>query len=326
MKARNLIGWLLSIGLLGGLVSAAPAWCAGWPEKPVKIIVPFAPGGSADASARILAHGLGDILGQQFVVENKGGASGMLAAMAVARAPADGYTLFWATLTQIAIVPAVQSAPYDPAKDFAPITLIGTNPFVLFVNQSVPVKTLKEFVEYVKKHPGEITYAAAGAGSQTHLLTELFLHRAGLHMIPVMYKGSGPAMNDVRAGHVKSFFTNLAFALPYANGGPIRLLAVSSEHRVTQLPNVPTFIESGYPGFTSHTWNGLMAPAGTPPEIIDKIVDAAKKSESDPKVRALLANNGVDPNVGGPEAFAATIKADMKTWSDAVKLVGLHLK
>jgi tripartite-type tricarboxylate transporter receptor subunit TctC len=310
------------LALLAALALSPQALANDWPVKPVKILVPFAPGGSADGTARMVAQHLGDTFRQTFVVENQGGASGAIAAQTVARAAPDGYTLFWGTSIPIAVAPVVAKTSYDPVKDFAPISIVGTNPFVLLTNAGLPAGTLAEFIEVVRKQPRALSYGAAGGGSITHMLMALFLKRANLEMIPVMYRGSAPAMTDVIGGHIKALMAPLPLALPYLAGGPVRLIAVSSEQRHPQMPAVPTFIESGFPGFTGLTWNGLMAPAGTPRAIVDRIAGEIARLVRDPKAAEALTKNGVDPLGNTPEEFAAFIAADIALWTEAVKVVG----
>jgi len=319
----------LTLGLLVSILAArvaAPGHAQeqGWPQKPVTIIVPFAAGGNTDGIARIMAQQLGTALGQQFVVENRPGAGGVLAAEAVARADPDGYTLFLATVSQIAIAPAISKKRYDPIKDFAPISNIATNPFVLAVHPSVPVKTLREFVDHVRAQPNKLVYGTPGVGGVSHLCMALLLQRAGLEMSPVAYKGNGPALNDLVAGHIPTMFLNLSEALPHATSGTLRLLAVSSDKRVPQLPDVPTVGESGYPGFKTLTWNGLMAPAGTPKAIIERVAELVARAVKDPQVVERFAGYGIDPLGSTPEAFADTIAADTVMWADAVKVAGVE--
>ncbi len=294
-----------------------------WPTRPVTLIVPFAAGGNTDGIGRAMAQWLGERLCQQFVIENRAGAGGAIAAELVARAPADGYTLFVAALPQIAIVPAVATVRYDPVKDFAPISAIGTNPFVLAVNKDVPVKTIAEFVAYVRAQPQKLSYGSAGVGSLNHLSMALFLKLAGIEMIHVPYKGNAPAMADVVAGHVPAIFTNLSDALPQAAAGSIRLIGVSSDKRAPQIPDVPTVAEQGYPTFKTLTWNALMAPAGTPPAIIARVASAVAAAAKDPAFAERLNRLGVDPLGNSPAEFAAVIAADIRFWAEAVKIAGV---
>jgi tripartite-type tricarboxylate transporter receptor subunit TctC len=323
MQRRKL--WLVAWVLVTVLGGAQNAWSQSWPQRPVRIVVPFAAGGNSDIIARTIAQPLSEAFGQQFFIENRTGAAGVIAAEAVAHSPADGYTLFMATSSQIAILPAMTKLPYDPVKDFAPISIIGTTPYVLAVHAGMPVNTLREFIDYVRARPNQLAYATSGLGSVTHLAMVLFLKRTGLDMIPVAYRG-GVAMNDIVAGHIPTYFTNLSAAVPYAAGEGVRLLAVSTEKRAPQIPQVPTFDESGFPGFKILTWNGLMAPAGTPKEIIGRIAGEVARVMHDPKLAERFASNGVDPLGNSPEEFAATIPADIELWAEAVKVAGVAEK
>jgi tripartite-type tricarboxylate transporter receptor subunit TctC len=231
-----------------------------------------------------------------------------------------------ASPSQIAITPAVTKTRYDPVRDFAPISIIGTNPKVLVIHPGMPVKSLAEFVDYVRKQPNKIAFADSGTGSISHLSTVLFLKRAGLDMFAVSYKGAGSVVVDVMAGYVPTYFTNLSDVLPHAASGALRLLAVSGGMRARHAPDVPTFIESGYPDFKILTWNGLMAPAGTPREIIDRIANEVARAVKDPKIAERLIANGVEPLGNSPEEFSAQIAADIALWAEAVKIAGVQEK
>ena len=260
MHTRN-VSALLAV--LAALAWGDAAQSQTWPQKPVR--------GNTDGIARLIAQPLGEAFGQQFLVENKPGAAGAIATEMVARSPGDGYTLLMGTPSQIAIVPQLTKTPYDPVKDLAPISVIGTNPYVLVVNARLPVQTLAEFIAHVRRQPDKVAYAAPVFGGLSHLSMIVFMKRAGLEMTPVSYKGGAAPLADVVAGHVPVYFATLSEAVSQARGGAVRLLAVSSERRVTQLPDVPTFAESGFPGFKVLTWNGLMAPAAVAAEITDRI-------------------------------------------------------
>jgi len=316
----------VSLAALAALGFTRSAQAQGWPQKPVRIMVPFAAGGNTDIIARIVAQRLSQVFGQQFAVENRAGATGALAAEAVARSAADGYTLFLASLPQIAIVPAMMRTAYDPGKDFAPISKIGTNPFVLVVHPSLPVRSISELVEYARGQPSKLAYAAAGVGSMTHLAMAMLLKRAGLEMTPIMYKGGASPLTDVIAGHVKIYFPNLSAVVPHAASGALRLLGVSSEQRAPQIPDIPTVSESGFPGFKILNWTGLMAPAGTPKEIIDRIAREIVRAVKDPAVAEHLSGEGVDPVGNSPEEFASQIAADIPLWAEAVKIAGVQEK
>jgi tripartite-type tricarboxylate transporter receptor subunit TctC len=315
-----------ALAFIAVLGVASPARSEAWPQKPVRIVTPFAAGGNTDGNARIIAHHLGEAFGQQFIVDHRPGASGAIAAETVARSPADGYTLFLAALPQLTIVPALVKTSYDPAKDFIPISNVGTNPFVLVVHPGMPVKTLPEFIDHARRQNGKLAYAASGAGSLSHLAMALFVKRAGIEMVAVTYKGGAAPLTDVLAGHVPTYLTSVSGVLPHAMRGALRPIAISGRQRAPQMPDVPTFIESGFPGFNFVTWNGLLAPAGTPREIVERIAQEVARAANDPKVAARLAANGVDPLGDSPQEFAATIAADIAFWTEAVKISGVQEK
>jgi tripartite-type tricarboxylate transporter receptor subunit TctC len=303
---------------------AVPLWvqAQAWPQKPVKVIVPFPPGGVTDSIARITAEWLTQRLGQPVIAENRPGASGAIAADLVAKAPPDGYTLFSAATPQLAIVPHVQKISYDPIKDFAPISIVGTNPFALGCKISW-ASNLKELVEYVRTRPGELSYASPGSGSVGHLTMALFLARAGLKMEAVLYKGGGPAVADVIAGHVPCYFGNLNEIIPHAGSGRLKVFAVSGEKRAPQLPQVPTVAEQGYPGFRTVTWNGYVAPGATPKEIVERIAREIAAGCKDASFAARLDKIGVDPVCGTPAQFAHAVRDDLQIWKEAVQAAGM---
>jgi tripartite-type tricarboxylate transporter receptor subunit TctC len=302
---------------------AAQAQAQLWPQRPVRIIVPYAAGGNSDGMARMVAQRLGDAFGQTFVVENRLGANGAIATEAVARSAADGYTLLWAVTPPVAINPALTKVNYDPIKDFAPISAVAVNAFVLVVNKSFPPKTVAEFIADVRAQPNKLSYSESGVGSLTHLTMALFLKRAGLQMTNVSYRGNAPALTDVVAGHLPAMFSSIADAIPQAAAGSIRLLAVSSKERAPQLPDIPTVAESGFPGFNVLTWNGLMAPAGTPKDVLDKIAAEIGRSVKDPQFAARLDQYGVDPLGNTPAEFRAMVAADTALWAETVQSLGL---
>lgn len=310
----------------GGLAAGLPrlAFAQDWPTRQVSLYVPFAAGGNTDGIARLVGQYMGDKLGQSFVVENRVGAGGMIAASTLARATPDGYTMMVAALPQIAILPAMHKTTYDPAKDFAPISNLASNPFCLVANPKFEPKTLKEFVAYVKARPGKLSYASGGTGSLSHLTMVLFLKRAGLDMVHVPYKGGAPAIVDVLGNQVPVYFGNLSEALPHA-GRDLVALAVSGTKRSKKLPDVPTIAESGYPGFRSETWNGLIAPAGTPQAVIDIAAKAAKQAVADPEILKKFDSYGVDPIGSTPKEFADTIAEDIAQWHAAIKAAGIKM-
>ena len=294
-----------------------------WPQRPVHIIAPYAAGGNSDGMARLAAQRLGEAFGQSFVVENRVGANGAIATEAVARSPADGYTLLWAATPPLTINPALTKVSYDPIKDFAPISAVAVNAFVLVVNKDFPPKTVAEFIAYVRAQPNKLAYAEGSAGSLTHLTMALFLKRAGLQMSNVSYRGNAPALTDVVAGHLPAMFSNISDAMPQAAAGSVRLLAVSSKERAPQLPDVPTVAESGFPDFNVLTWNGLMAPAGTPRDIVDKIAAEIGRAVKDRQFAARLEQYGADPLGNTPAEFSAMVAADTVLWADTIQSLGL---
>lgn len=314
--------------LLGALLALASfsAQAQQWPARNVRIIVPFPAGGNTDSIARIAADHLTQKLAQPFVVENRPGAGGAIAAEAVARAPADGYTLFLAALPQLAILPAIAKVPYDPVKDFAPVSIIGRNMFALALHPSVPAKSLREFVDHVKSKSERLPYASAGAGTVSHLSVALLLHRAGIDMLNVPYKGGPPALADVIAGHALLYFGNLTEITPQARAGKVRVIAVSGDRRAALLPDVPTVAEQGFPGYRTETWNSLVAPAGTPAAIIKRLADEIAVATRDPAVIAKLDAIGVEPVGNSPAEFAQVLEADIRTWGEAARISGAHAK
>ena len=321
---RQFLSSAAAIAAVGHTASAsAQSSAQSWPQRPVKVVVAFAAGGNSDSIARIACQRLGDAFGQTFVIENRPGAGGALGAEAVARAAPDGYTLFAAATPQIAITPALQKVPYDPIRDFAPISNVGSNPFVLSVNAKLPIKSVADFIAYVRARPGQVTFGSGGVGTLNHLSMTLFAKLAGIDITHVPYKGGAPAMADLVAGHINAMFANLSDALGQADAGTIRLLAVSSDKRAKQIPDVPTVIEQGFPTFKTSTWNGLMAPAGMPKEIVARIAAEVARASKEPDYVKRLAQIGVDAIGDTPEQFAATIAADIAFWGDAVKAAGL---
>jgi tripartite-type tricarboxylate transporter receptor subunit TctC len=298
-----------------------------WPRQPVRVLVGFAAGGNIDQLARLTCARLSEAFGQQFVVENRVGAMGSLAADAVARSTGDGYTFFWAGTGTVSIFPAMSKTPYDTDKDFQPVGLIGTSPQVLVVNPDFPARTLAEFIAAVKAKPGKLSYAGGGGpGSVSNLLMALFLKRAGLDMVAVSYRGTAPALTDVIAGHIPAMFVPLPEALAQAQGGKLRMLALSSARRARQAPDVPSVAESGFPGFDIESWNGMLAPADTPKAIVERIAAEFVRAARDPEFVKQLDKYGADPRGLGPPEFAAFLKNDRALWAEAVKVAGVTLQ
>ena len=315
------------IAVIAGLLSAGfgIAAQAAWPERTVAIIVPFAAGGSTDNIARISAEWLAKALRHSVVVENRAGASGAIAAEFVARAPADGHTLFMASVAQLIIVPQMQKVGYDPFKSFAPISVVSTSAFALAVSPSFPVNTLSELVAYAKARPGQVPYASGGNGSASHLTMALFLQRAGITMNHVPYKGVAPAVADLLGGHVPMIFGSTSEVLRPYKAGKLKLVAVSSETRLSQASEVPTVAEQGYPGYSTTTWNGLLAPAGTPREVIAMVADALKPACRDAGFVAKLQVIDAAALCNTPEQFSEMLQAEWLKWGGAVKTSGATL-
>ena len=297
-----------------------------WPQRPVKIVVPFAPGGNTDSIARITAERLTQGLGQLFIVENKVGAGGAIAADYVAKSPADGYTLLMAAMPVMAILPIITKTNFDPLKDFVAISNVGSNPFVMGVHKSIPATTIEEFVAYVKKNPGKFNYASGGSGSVSHLSAALFVKRAQIEMAHISYKGGAPAVTDLLGGNVQMYFGNFSELFPHVSGGNIRIIGVSSNSRVAQLPQVATIAESGFPGFKTLTWNGLMAPAETSPAIIARLTEAVVKAVKTESTMAKFIQIGVDPIGNSSKDFSETLRSDIAIWSEAAKAANLKME
>jgi tripartite-type tricarboxylate transporter receptor subunit TctC len=314
----------LAIGTLSLVLGSISAAGQTWPQGPVKVIVPFVAGGNTDNQARIVSERLSAVLGQQLIVENRVGAGGAIAAEYVAKAPPDGYTLFFSA-SPLFSLPLVQKVNFDPFKDFAPISMVGTNAFVLGVHISVPVTTVKEFVDYVKQRPGQLNYSSGGTGTTSHLAPALFLVRAGLRMTHIPYKGGAQAVADLVGGQVQMQMGNASEQIQYSKTGKIRMLAATSEKRTPQLPDLPTIAET-YPGFRAITWNGYLAPAGTPKALIDRLAQVIINVVHEPATAARLNNMGVDPLGNTPEAFADYVRRDDAVWRDAVKAAGIRLE
>ena len=320
--------FLFALAALPALIVAGSAQAQTWPQRPVKVLVPFAAGGNIDVTGRLAAQRLSEAFGQQFVVENRVGGNGILATEAVARAPADGYTLLWASTSVIAIFPAITKVGYDPVKDLAPISLFSTAPQVLVVNPKFPAQSVAEFVAYVKAQPQKLAYAGGGGpGSASNLMMSLFLKRAGLEMTNVSYRGTALALTDLIAGHIPTMFVPISEALPQARGGLIRMLAVSSGTRSREAPEVPTIAELGYPGFHAVSWVGMMAPAGTPKAVIDRMAAEFSHALKDPPFVEQLHNNGAEPAAdASPAEFSAFIAKEIPLWGEAVKTAGVSLQ
>jgi tripartite-type tricarboxylate transporter receptor subunit TctC len=296
---------------------AGAALAADYPGRPIKLVVPYAPGGGADGVARIVAKKVSESIGQPIVIENKGGAGAIVGTDLVAKAEPDGYTLLLGQSGPISINPAVyKSLTYDPVKDFAPITMTTAYPYILVVNADLPASTLQELVVLARSKPGALNYGSTGVGAANHLVAELFNSKAGLQMTHVPYRGTALAVGDLVAGQLSLVFGDPISVLAHIMSGKLRALAVTSLERSPVAPDVPTVAESGYPGFEALAWHGIVAPAKTPPAIIAKLNQQFVAAVHDPDTKALLANQAMQAVGSAPEVFAAFIRKDIATWKD----------
>jgi tripartite-type tricarboxylate transporter receptor subunit TctC len=295
-----------------------------YPVRPIRMLVPSAPGGGTDITARVISPKLSEYLGQQVIVENKAGAGTMIGSEVVARAVPDGYTLLMGIST-LAINPAIyKKVPYDALTDFAPISLVVTLPNVLVVHPSLGVKSVKELIEYAKARPGQINFASAGLGTSPHLSMELFLSMAGLKMVHVAYKGSGQGLIDVVGGHVPVMMPSMLSGSPHIKSGKLIALGVTSSKRTVGEPDIPTIAEAGLPGYEAVQWFGVLAPKGTPREIVTKVHGAVVRALQDPDVRKHLINDGADPIGSSPEEFSAYIRSETEKWVAVVRNTGIQ--
>ena len=306
---------------------AAPLAAAAqdYPTRPVVLVSPFPPGGSVSLVARIVAEKMGETLGQSIVVENRGGAGGTIGARSVAKSPPDGYTLLLGYTGTLAIGPSMYpNAGFDPRKDFAPVGRIGTAPTLLVVHPSVPVHSVAELIAYAKANPGKLNFGSAGIGTVGHLAGELMATMAGLRLVHVPYKGTGPAITDLLGGHIPMMFTPVPTAHAQAESGLLRALAVTGAERSSLLPNVPTVAESGLPGYEAALRYGLVAPAGTPRAIIERLNKELRTALAAQDVRSRLAADGAEVLPSTPEQYAADIDREEATWSKVVNALGLR--
>jgi tripartite-type tricarboxylate transporter receptor subunit TctC len=301
----------MCVAMLGVAAHAAD----NYPERPIRLVVPYPPGGGNDVIARMIAPDLGRAIGKQIIIDNRPGAGGTIGTNVVARATPDGYTiLIINTLPHTAAAGLYPKLPYDPVKDFVSIGSIGSVPYMLAVNSSVPARTVGEFIALARSKPGVLTYESAGIGSATHLAGEFFKSSTKTNILHVPYRGGGPGLSDLLSGHVQATFENVAVLTPYVERGTLRGLVITSLKRSPLFPNLPTMNESGYPGFEVAGHFGLVAPLGTPAPVIAKLSDALNKALTDPKLVKLLATQGVEAQPGTPEEFAALIKTESAKW------------
>jgi tripartite-type tricarboxylate transporter receptor subunit TctC len=317
---RRAIGLVASVALV---CSATSVFAADYPTKPITLMIGFAPGGPSDVMARIITRKMEDILKQPFVIENRAGAGGSIAGAAVARATPDGYTLLLATGSLLAInVSLYKNLGYDPEKDFEPITMVGTQTNVLYVHPSLPAKTLGELIAYAKANPGKLSFGSGGNGTPAHLAGELLKIEAKIDMTHVPFRGTGPALQAVIGGHVPMAYNPPPPLIPHLQSGTIRAIAITTLKRTAALPDVPTIAELGFPGFEATTWHGIVAPAGTPKDVVATLHRAAAAALNDAEVRKALSDLGVDIVANTPEEFRAYIASEIPKWATVVKASG----
>jgi tripartite-type tricarboxylate transporter receptor subunit TctC len=315
---------IIAFGTALGLLAPGSAGAQSYPEKPVRLVVPFAPGGGADLVGRAVATPLAAALGQPVIVENRAGADGQIGASMVAKSPPDGYTLVVGTTGPMVISPAVESKmPYDTLRDFSPITQLVSQPMALVVHPSLPVTNVAQFISLAKARPGQLNYASAGVGNGTHLAAEIFRSLTGVQIVHVPYKGTGPAVTDLIGGHVQVLFSSIPVMLAHINVGKLRALAVGSEKRMPMLPHVPTMAEAGVKGFDASSWYGLFAPAGTPAPVVNRLNAEVVKILRGAEIGSLLLSQGAQPVGSTPEAFGAHIRAELVKWQKAVRAAGV---
>ena len=327
MNGSRRISAVLAIGaLIFAALGGADAVAQAYPAKPVKLIIPFPPGGNTDTLGRLMAQKLTEAFGQQFFVENRGGGGGIIGADAAAKSPPDGYTIFFGTTGALSSAPALQPRlPYDPVKSFAPISLLSGASVVVMVNSALPVKNLKEFIEYAKARPGKLTYGSAGIGHFLHVAGEAFNAAAGVQLFHVPYKGAGQALVDMLAGRLDVMIDTIVIYAPHVQAGKVRALAVAHSKRLQRMPDLPTTAEAGLPGYEFASYFGLLAPAGTPSEIVRRLNAEVVKTLEAPDVIESLGKMGLEPYPTTPEQYAALIVEDGAKWKRLVSQIGIKL-
>ncbi len=302
--------------------AAVAAGAQGYPAKPVRIIVPFAPGGGVDFTTRLLGQYLAEPLGQQILVDNRPGAGGTVGTEIGMKSPPDGYTLTMVS-SSYPVLPSLYKLSFDPVADIAPIVLVARTPFVVTVHPSFPARTVKELIAVAKARPGEINFASAGTGSGVHLATELFMYQAGIRMNHVPYKGTGPALTDTISGQVTLLFGSVVASLPHVKSGRLRALAVTSSQRSAAAADIPTVAESGLPGYEVLDWSSLLAPRGTPPTVVDRLNGDVRKVLAQKEVIERLQQNGLAPGGGAPDQLMDMIRREMEMWRKVVAAAGI---
>ncbi|HTO47883.1 MAG TPA: tripartite tricarboxylate transporter substrate binding protein [Burkholderiales bacterium] len=320
MRTWRWLGAVLAIG------AASAALAQSYPSKPVRLIVPFPPGGAVDFYARAVQTRLAETLGEPILIENRAGAGGMIGTELVAKSPPDGHTLLVGNIAALAMnVGLYSKMPYDPAKDLTPIMRTVAVDYAMVVHPSVPAQSVAEFVAYAKANPGKVSYGSAGSGSAPHLSMELFKARAGIDLVHIPFKGGGPMVTDLLGGQIQIVIADQANLMPHVKAGKLRALAVGTLVRSAVYPDLPTIAESGYPGFEARAWQGIAGPAGLPPDIVRQLQSAIARVMAMPDVRARLVEGGLDPIVSTPEEFGEFIRAEIAKWSKLAKDVGARV-
>ncbi len=323
MKALARLAFLM-IALAGLL--AMPAAAQTWPNKPIRFVVPFPPGGATDIIARAVSVEISKTLGQQVIIDNRAGAGGNIGTDIVAKSAPDGYTMLMGTVGTHGInVSLYSKLTYDAVKDFAPVTLVANVPNVLEVNPGLPVNSVKELIAYAKANPGKLNFASSGNGTSIHLSGELFKFMTGVDMVHIPYKGSAQAITDLLGGQANLMFDNLPPSLPHIKSGKLRALAVTTRTRSPALPEVPTMEEAGVPGYEASSWFGVLVPAGTPKDIVQRLNNEIVKALNTPALKSSLESQGAVPVGNTPEQFAAHINAEIAKWAKVVKASGAHV-
>jgi len=313
-------------GLMLATLIAAPAWAQQYPVRPIRLVVPFPPGGGTDTMARVIGPKLSEALGQQVVPENRGGAGANIGAELAAKSAPDGYTLMLATITNAIGASLYTKLNYDLVRDFAPITRLATTPHILVVHPSVPVKSVKEYIAFARARPGELTYSSSGNGSAAHLAGELFNSLTGVKAVHVPYKGGGPSMIALVGGEVSLCFATMPSAIGYVKSGRLRGIAVTTVQRSPSTPELPTIAETGIAGYEAGSWYGLSAPAGTPREIVSRLHAETIKVMAMPDVKERLFNAGFEVVVSTPEQFAEFTRTEIQKWGKLVRATGLKVE
>ncbi|MGE0556827.1 MAG: Bug family tripartite tricarboxylate transporter substrate binding protein [Burkholderiales bacterium] len=316
----------LSLLVLVALVATPAVLAQTYPAKSIRFILPYPPGGGSDTIARPVARKMSENIGHQVVVDNRGGAGGSIGMEAAARSAPDGYTIAMGLTAQLAVnVSLYNKLPYDPVKDFEPVTLLGSGAYLLVAHPSLPVKTMKDVIAVAKKHPDEILYASSGNGSGAHLATELLKTITGIKLVHVPYKGGGPALVDTISGQTQLLFATPIASAAHIKAGRIRAIAVSTTKRVNSMPGVPTVAESGVPGYDSGVWYGIVAPKGTPQPVIARINEEFRKVLGDPGIRAFLTKSGIEPDGGKPGELGRYMVSEIAKWARVIKAANIRL-